>query len=216
MKSIIALGLALTMALSMAACSSKPAETSVPTETTVITEAPTEAPAPSVEEALNSLKSILGDSYGCSAPVEREQIIGYYGLDDAKVEDCIAEENAVSSVFMDKAVILKVADGYADEAAACLQNGFDQTIHYARMYSMDLFRLGEARLFVDGNYVALLVLGNPGDGEANEEALAKLAAEEGLKVDSAWENVFGHMAENRMVIPEEQESHGGLIPGGRG
>ena len=65
----------------------------------------------------------------------------------------------------------------------------------------------QARLFVNGNYVALLILGAEGDWEASDEEQAKFAAEEADKVDSAWSGIFGS-AENSITIPEDDGSSG--------
>ena len=44
---------------------------------------------------------------------------------------------------------------YAQDAAALLQQSFDQVVSYARMYDMDLQRVLQGRLYISGNYVAL-------------------------------------------------------------
>ena len=87
------------------------------------------------------------------------------------------------------AVVFKVKDGYAKDAAAALQTSYEQALSYARMYNMDLQKVLQARLFVNGNYVALLVLGAAADDEA-------------AKVDAAWSNIFSS-ADNSIVITED-------------
>ena len=108
----------------------------------------------------------------------------------------------MSSLNMDCAVVLQVKDGYAEDAAKLLQRSYEQTLSYARMYDMDLQRVLQARLFVDGNYVALLLEGEQGDWEASDEDQAKFAADEAAKVDSAWSAIFGS-ADNSIVIPAD-------------
>ena len=100
-------------------------------------------------------------------------------------------------------------DGYAQEAAAALQEGFSKVLSYARMYDMQVAKVEEARLFVNGNYVALLILGAEGDWEADAETQAQFAADEAAKVDAAWEAIFGS-AENSIVLTEDNGS-GGLM-----
>ena len=60
----------------------------------------------------------------------------------------------------------------------------------------------QARLFVNGSYVALLIEGEQGDWEASDEEQAKFAAAEAAKVDAAWSAIFGS-AENSIVIPAD-------------
>ena len=97
---------------------------------------------------------------------------------------------------------MKVQEGYAQDAAALLQSGYEQVLSYSRMYNMDLQKVLQARLFVNGNYVALLILGAQGDWEASDEDQAKFAADEAAKVDAAWSGIFGS-ADNTIVVPED-------------
>lgn len=111
----------------------------------------------------------------------------------------------MSSMNMDCAVVLKVKDGYAKDAAALLQKSFDQTVNYARMYNMDLQRVLQGRLYISGNYVAYFIEGKVPDYNASAEEQAKFAASEAAKVDAAWSGIFGS-AGNSIVIPEESGS----------
>ena len=120
----------------------------------------------------------------------------------SRIESWAAESNSMSSLNMDCAVVLQVKDGYAEDAAKLLQQSYEQTLSYARMYNMDMQRVLQARLFVNGNYVALIVEGEQGDWEASDEDQAKFAADEAAKVDAAWSEIFGS-AENSIVIPAD-------------
>ena len=83
------------------------------------------------------------------------------------------------------------------KAAALLQTGYQQVLDYCRMYSMNVAQVEQARLFVSGDYVALLILGQgPDDSTADE---AKLAQDEAAKVDAAWQDIFGSAA-NHLVV----------------
>ena len=165
------------------------------------------------QDVLDSLKSALGSSYTSDATESDARMSGYWGLDMSQVESWAAETNSMSSMNMDCAVVLKVKDGYASEAAGALQKAFEQTISYARMYNMDLQRVLQARLYINGNYVALLIEGQKADDSTSVEDQAKFAAEEATKIDSAWAALFGS-ASNSIVIPSESENSGndgGLI-----
>ena len=108
-----------------------------------------------------------------------------------------AESSENSALDASTAVVLKVKDGYAQDAAAALQTSYDQVLDYSKMYSMNLPMVQQARLFVSGNYVALLILGQlPDDNTADE---AKLAQDEAAKVDAAWQELFGP-ASNQIVV----------------
>ena len=70
------------------------------------------------------------------------------------------------------------------------------------MYNMDLQRVLQARLFVNDNYVALIVEGEQADWQTSDEEQAKFAADEAAKVDAAWSAIFGS-SENSIVIPAD-------------
>ena len=193
MKRILTFILALTMALSLAACGDKKENKDDPDVTMT------------AQEVLDSLKESLGSSYTSDQAETEDRMSGYYGLDMSKIESWAAESNSSSSLNMDCTVILKVKDGYAQDAAALLQSGYEQTLSYSRMYNMDLQRALQGRLFINGNYVALIVEGQQGDYEASEEVQANFAADEAAKVDEAWSGIFGS-ANNSIVIPEDNGS----------
>jgi len=193
MKRILTFILALTMALSLVACGDKKENKDDPDVTMT------------AQEVLDSLKESLGSSYTSDQAETEDRMSGYYGLDMSKIESWAAESNSNSSLNMDCTVILKVKDGYAEDAAALLQERFDQTCDYARMYNMDLQRVLQGRLFIKGSYVALIVEGHQGDYEASEEVQANFAADGAAKVDKAWSGIFGS-ADNSIVIPEDDGS----------
>ena len=194
MKRILTFFLALTMVLSLAACGGKADDNKGKTEVTM-----------TAQEIMDTLKEKLGDSFGCDVAEAEDNISGYWGLDMGQVESWASMSNSNSAVNSSYAVIVKVKDGYAQDAAALLQTGYEQILSYSRMYNMDLQKVLQARLFVSGNYVALLILGAEGDWEASDEEQAKFAAGEADKVDSAWKALFCS-ASNSIVIPAESAS----------
>ncbi len=160
------------------------------------------------QEIMDTLKEKLGDSFGCDVAETEDNISGYWGLDMGQVESWASMSNSNSAVNSSYAVIVKVKDGYAQDAAALLQTGYEQILSYSRMYNMDLQKVLQAHLFVNGNYAALLILGAQGDWEASDEVQAKFAAEEAAKVDEVWRGIFGS-ADNGITIPEEDGSNNG-------
>lgn len=197
MKRVLTFILALTMALSLAACGGRTDDNNKGKTDVDMT----------AQEILDTLKEKLGDSFECDITEDEDRMSGYWGLDMDKVESWAAMSNSNSSLNPSAAVVLKVKDGYAQDAAALLQRGYEQILSYSRMYNMDLRKVLQARLFVNGNYVALLILGAEGDWEAGDEEQAKFAAEEAAKVDAAWKEIFGS-SENSIVIPADDGNSG--------
>lgn len=196
MKRILTFLLALSLALSLTACGGKADDNKGKTDVTM-----------SAQEILDTLKEKLGDSFECDVDGTEDSVSGYWGLDMRQVESWAAMSHSNSALDPSTAVILQVKDGYAQDAAL-LQTGYEQTLSYSRMYNMDLQKVLQARLFVNGNYVALLILGTAGDWELSDEEQAKFAAGEAAKVDAAWSGIFGS-AENVIVIPEDDGSDNG-------
>ena len=85
----------------------------------------------------------------------------------------------MSALDPSTAVVLKVKDGYADTAADLLRERYQQVLDYSKMYSMNVPMVEQARLFVSGNYVALLILGQTPDGDVTAEEEAQLARQGG-------------------------------------
>lgn len=194
MKRISSIVLAIVMAHALAACSNNTNNNNNSNGAKEVNM--------TAQEVLDSIKKSLGDSFDCDVTEDEARMSGYWGLDMTKVESWAAMSNSNSSLNPSSAVILKVQEGYAQDAAALLQSGYEQVLSYSRMYNMDLQKVLQARLFVNGNYVALLILGAQGDWEASDEDQAKFAADEAAKVDAAWSGIFGS-ADNTIVVPED-------------
>ncbi len=194
MKRISSIVLAIVMALALVACSNNTNNNNNSNDDKEVNM--------TAQEVLDSIKKSLGDSFDCDVTEDESRMSGYWGLDMTKVESWAAMSNSNSSLNPSSAVILKVQEGYAQDAAALLQSGYEQVLSYSRMYNMDLQKVLQARLFVNGNYVALLILGAQGDWEASDEDQAKFAADEAAKVDAAWSGIFGS-ADNTIVVPED-------------
>lgn len=194
MKRIFSIVLAIVMALVLAACGNNTNNNNNSNGAKEVNM--------TAQEVLDSIKKSLGDSFDCDVTEDEARMSGYWGLDMTKVESWAAMSNSNSSLNPSSAVILKVQEGYAQDAAALLQSGYEQMLSYSRMYNMDLQKVLQARLFVSGNYVALLILGAQGNWEASDEDQAKFAADEAAKVDAAWSGIFGS-ADNTIVVPED-------------
>ena len=189
MKKATALLLTLMMVLSLAACGNSNDNGNKDSGNTTVDK--------TAQEVLDALKEKLGDSYGCDLAESEDRMTNYYGLDMSKIDSWAAESSENSALDPSTAVVLKVKDGYAQDAAALLQERYNQVLDYVRMYSMNVAQVEQARLFVNGNYVALLILGQTPDENTADEA--KLAQDEAAKVDAAWQDIFDS-ASNQLVV----------------
>lgn len=152
----------------------------------------------SASEVLEQLKAALGDSYGCDVTDDADWMTNYYGLDLSQIDSWASESASISAIDPSAAVVLRVKDGYAEDAAALLRERYQQVKDYSDLYSMNQAQVGQARLFVNGNYVALLILGQTPDTELDAAGEADWFLGEAKKVDAAWSDIFG-TAENQIV-----------------
>lgn len=109
MKRILTFVLALSMALSLAACGGKADDNKGKTEVTM-----------TAQEIMDTLKEKLGDSFDCDVTEDETRMSGYWGLYMTQVESWASMSNSNSAINPSAAVILKVKDGYAQDAAALL------------------------------------------------------------------------------------------------
>ena len=199
MKRIALICLSLVMLLSLAACGTN-GNNNNNTNTTA-------TPA----EIEQKIADAVGkDNYLCDTEIEKDWLQNSYQLDMSKVESYVAKQNAISSVNEDTLIILKTKDGYADQAVEALNTYYSQVVSYIRQYPFGTAKVLNARLYQSGDYVIYVIAGASYDGE-DSEAENKLAVSEYAKIDEAVKSVFGTLPENLAVVPEEDDSTGGLI-----
>ena len=200
MKTVLSLVLAcsLTLGSTAAVYADTTSQTTASSQTTQVTQ----TKALTSKQVLKKLKKSLGKSYTSDTKETKQRLEDYYGLNMKKVVSWAAETNSNSALQSDTAIILKVKKGYAKTAAKKLQKGYEQVVSYNRMYDMDLQRVLQARLYVNGNYVALIIEGKQPDSSLSAEKQAKSAKKEAKKIDKAWKEIFGS-AKNKIKIPKD-------------
>lgn len=154
--------------------------------------------------------AIGADNYLCTVDCDPEYLFNYYGLDRDKVEAVVAKESTITSVNLDKVIVMKVKDGYADAAVEALNKSYAQTVGYIRQYAFGVQKVLNARIVNEGNYVIFALAGASYDGEAE----LKLAEAEYAKIDAVLSEIFGGEIKNLAVFPADDGNHGGLMPGG--
>lgn len=224
MKKLIAFLLAAFMVMSFAACGQtnnqgkdKPGQNNSQTQggnsskpengdkNNTVTVKPSEIEA--------KIKKALGEGYVCTADKEMS---GYFSLDMEKVEAYAAKESSIPAVDLDTVIILKVKDGYADDAVKALNEGYAQMVDYVRQYPFGTAKIMNGRVFQNGNYVALIVAGTSVDSNASAEQEEKQAESEYAQIDAVWKEIFGE-AKNVAVIPEDNDNGGeNFFDGGNG
>lgn len=200
MKKILTCALIVALLMGMVGCGRSQG---APDSTATASQ--TEAPATDVTPA--SLEERMRQALGAEACLwetdrTAADLSGYFGLDMAKVTSFVAKESAIPSIHPDTAIILDTADGYAEEAVACLNEGLAHIVSYVRQYDMYGEKVEGARLYHSGPYVALIIAGAIPDESATPEEKARLADDAYAALDKVWTEVFGS-AENLAVIPRD-------------
>ena len=199
MKKFVLILLSLAMVFGMAACGKSGNDT----KKTNVTATPAE-----IEQKV--AEAVGKDNYLCDTDAGKEYLANTIGLDMSKVESFVAKQNSIASVNVDTVIVLKVKDGYADEAVKALNDNYSQLVSYIRQYPFGTAKVLNGRLYQSGNYIIYVVAGARYDGE-DSEAEAKLAASEYAKIDEAIKGVFGTLPENAAVVPEDNGNNGGLV-----
>ena len=155
-------------------------------------------------DVLYSIKSYLGSSYTCDNVHDSEDIKNL-GFDMRYVNSCVYEDDSISAINYDLAIVVNVKDGYADKAVQILQDYYQQILSVSKLYDADVYRVEQARIFSQDNYVALLILGDNNYSDSwSDDDKSDYAFAEALKVDKAWKSIFGSTPENLAEIDEDE------------
>lgn len=200
MKKFVLILLSLAMVFSMAACGQNGNDNKGKTD---VTTTPAE-----IEQKI--AEAIGKDNYLCDTDIDKDWLQNVYRLDLSQVDEYVAKQNSIGSVNPDTVIVLKVKDGYSDEAVKAINEGYAQIVSYIRQYPFGTAKVLNARLYQSGNYIIYVVAGASYDGE-DSEAEAKLATSEYAKIDEAVKGVFGTLPKNAAVVPEDDGNSGGLV-----
>lgn len=203
MKKVIAFILAALMLVSLAACSSNSGKDNKKPDNRndgKLTEA-----APSEIDA--AVAKALGKGYLCDTDIDKDTLANTIGLDLTKIDSYTAKQNSIASVNLDCVIVLKVKDGYADEAVKHLNEYYAQLVDYVRQYPFGVAKVEGAKLYKNGNTIALILAGDPGADDITAEAEAKLATAEYKKIDDAVKGWFD--LKNLAVMPKEDNGGNG-------
>lgn len=216
MKKTTLICMSLIVALNLAACGSDTGNDSSQNNNSIdssqnnVSTEEAEAIAVTPVEIEQQLADAIGqDNYHCDVTVSEDYLQNTVGLDLSRVDSYIAKQNSINSVYPDTVIILKVRDGYADEAVNTLNTSYAQLVDYVRQYPFSTAKVLNARLYQSDNYVMYIIAGANYDGE-DSEAENELAVSEYQKVDEAVKGILGTLPENLIIIPEDDGSAGGL------
>ena len=160
----------------------------------------------SASEVLSLMKKDLGSSYTCDN-IHDSGDLENIGFDMKYVNSCAYEDDSISAINYDLAIVVNVKSSYVNTAVKLLQDYYQQILSVSKLYDADIYRVEQARIFSQDNYVALLILGDDGYSDSwSDDDKADYAFGEALKVDKAWKSIFGSTPENLAEIDEDEGS----------
>ncbi len=181
MKKISAILMMFVFLLGMVACSSAG-------EKKTVTMTP--------QEMEEKIAEVLGEeNYFCNKEITQDWMESSYQFDFTQIESYVAKQNSISAVNPDTVIILKVADGYQEEAVSLLNKLYRSKVEYSKLYTFSVPKVEAARIYQSGQYVMFLLAGERYLGEDNEEGTV-IALREYEKIDAVLEEIFGEKLKN--------------------
>lgn len=138
---------------------------------------------------LDAIKEAYGENYLPSMPVEKEYLVSMIGLEEGSFTD-FAGELPMISAHADMAIIVKAADGKADDVKEKLEAYKKYRMEESMEYPMNMPKINASKVLENGDYLGYIILGAFGDEEADESTQADFA-EEQIKIGvDAFNNYF--------------------------
>lgn len=144
----------------------------------------------SVDEILTAIKDAYGDDYLPNVEIGAELLELEFGLTSDMIEDVVAEQPMIG-VHADRVVVVKAAEGKADDVEVALTNAKDNKINDTLQYPMNLAKINSTKIVRHGDCVVFLLVGAINESESsNEEELMQFAENEVQKGVTAINNLF--------------------------
>lgn len=209
MKKTITTILAACMALSMAACSSKPEASDASEATTAQSEQAAKSAEPKDIEA--AIAGAVGDGYLATVEVAADDLYltPLADLDMSKISSYVCKQAETPSVDADKVVIVKLSDpSYGDTVVNAFNADFQQSVHYIHQYPFGVKKVEGGKIYKTDDLVIFVIAGKSAGENASEDEEAKLAADEYAKIDSAIQSVIGTLPANLATYDASSEGSG--------
>ncbi len=195
MKKILTFMLCAAMAISLVACSSAQEEESSAAEsqTSESSQPESESEEPqsegeddsatddiTVDQTLTTihteLKTLYGEAYIPSMPIDATMLGEVYGIDMANVDSFIAEAPMIST-HVDTFIAIKATEGMGQTVTDQLNAYRDKLVSDTMQYPSNLDKIQASQVVTVGDYAFFVMLGAPGDNLAEDEWAAHAQSE---------------------------------------
>ena len=144
----------------------------------------------SVETILDKVRAAYGEEYLPDMEIPPELLESEFGL-SADLYTQAVGEMPMMSTFPDRVVIVRAAEGRADDVEAALQSAREAKISSELQYPVNIPKTNATKVVRHGGYVAFFLVGAPlSDFNMTEEDVAEYMEEEVQKAVAAFDSFF--------------------------
>lgn len=143
-----------------------------------------------VDEILNAIKATYGEDYRPNMEINAEMLKTEFGLTSDLYKEVKAEEPMIGT-HADRVVIVKAAEGKAENVEAALITAKENKINDTLQYPMNIAKINATKVVRNGDFVAFLLVGAINENmDANEEEAKQFAEKEVEKGVKAFNDLF--------------------------
>lgn len=143
-----------------------------------------------VDDILTAIKGAYGENYLPNAEIPSELLEAEFGLTPDMYEAVKAEQPMIGA-HADRVVVVKAAQGRADDVEAALNTAKENKINDTLQYPMNLPKINATKVVRNGDFVCFLLVGAPNENmDASEEDAKKFAEDEVQKGVKAFNDLF--------------------------
>lgn len=178
----------------LTACSkadtNKPASDKNPSSNETVNGDQTNNSKVTVDEILNAIKAAYGEDYRPNMEINAEMLKTEFGLTSDMYKEVKAEQPMIGT-HADRVVIVKAAEGKAEDVEAALITAKENKINDTLQYPMNIAKINATKVVRNGDFVAFLLVGAINENmDANEEEAKQFAEKEVEKGVKAFNDLF--------------------------
>lgn len=144
----------------------------------------------SADAVLEAVRAAYGEDYLAGAELPAEVLEAQYGLTPDMYTEARGE-TAMMSVHPDTVIIVRAAEGRADDVEAALTAARRKKVEDTVQYPVNIPKTNASQVLRNGDYVAFLLVGAPlANADVNEEDIVRHFEDEIGKGVEAFNSVF--------------------------
>lgn len=143
-----------------------------------------------VDDILNAIKTAYGENYLPNMEIDAQTLETEFGLTSDMYESVKAELPMIGT-HADRVVIVKAAEGKADDVEAAFNTARENKVNDTLQYPMNLPKINATKIVRNGDFICFLMVGAINENmDATEEEAKKFAESEIEKGVNAFNELF--------------------------